>query len=272
MVGTGSTCSHSSITMVMKRKRVYAPSSNKKAKGLVKAPTKAGTVARVRAFRPKFMPLQSLNSMGRSIFGRSLRVTMPYFESGLTIPTNGVISGLATAYTFRVNSLYDPDYTGTGHQPLGYDQLAPMYKQNVVHACRIKVGVRNYSTDLLIAGIHISRNPTISPYNMKSLIESGPGCFTVLGVGSTSGSLAPDTTCRQELEYDVNISDFMANRAITADDNLRAAEGANPATIIYAHVIIAKSTAFTYNSDTALDYVLMEFDAEFIEPIPLATS
>jgi len=260
--------------MAGKRKRVYAPKYNKRqnTKALVKAPTKSGTVARVRAFKPKFMPLQAMNAMGRSLFGRSLRVTMPYFESGLTISTNGVLSGLATAYTFRCNSLYDPDYTGTGHQPLGYDQIAPMYKQNVVHACRIKVGVRNYSTDILVAGIHISRNPSISPYDGKSLIESGPGCFTILGAGSSSSSLQTDGTSRAELEYDVNISDFMANKAITADDNLRAVEGASPTTIIYAHVIIFKSNQATYNSNTALDYVLMEFDAEFIEPIPLASS
>lgn len=33
---------------------------------------------------------------------------------------------------FRLNSLFDPDYTGTGHQPMGYDQITPLYHQYCV--------------------------------------------------------------------------------------------------------------------------------------------
>jgi len=46
-------------------------------------------------------------------------------------------SGLGT-YIFSANSLYDPNTSGTGHQPLGFDQLAAIYNHYTVLKSRIK--------------------------------------------------------------------------------------------------------------------------------------
>ena len=42
-------------------------------------------------------------------------------------------------YTFRGNSLVDPDYTGTGHQPRGFDQWAAFYNDYKVLGSKIKI-------------------------------------------------------------------------------------------------------------------------------------
>lgn len=42
-------------------------------------------------------------------------------------PYKEVSIGGRTVQQFRINSIYDPDYTGTGTQPLGRDLLAGMY-------------------------------------------------------------------------------------------------------------------------------------------------
>lgn len=39
-------------------------------------------------------------------------------------------------YQFKINSIYDPDLTATGHQPLYRDQLYAIYKYAVVVGCR----------------------------------------------------------------------------------------------------------------------------------------
>lgn len=45
----------------------------------------------------------------------------------------------ATAYhLIRANDLYDPDATGIGHQPLGFDQLSALYNKFVVLGSLIK--------------------------------------------------------------------------------------------------------------------------------------
>lgn len=53
-----------------------------------------------------------------------LIVKLPYSENiVLSTGTNG--QGMT--YTWNLNSIYDPNRTGTGHQPLGYDQWATFY-------------------------------------------------------------------------------------------------------------------------------------------------
>jgi hypothetical protein len=33
---------------------------------------------------------------------------------------------------FRTTAVYDPDYTGTGHQPYGFDQHSRLYNHYIV--------------------------------------------------------------------------------------------------------------------------------------------
>lgn len=46
-------------------------------------------------------------------------------------------AGAPGIYQFRMNSLFDPDYTGTGHQPQWFDQLAAVYATYRVYAAKI---------------------------------------------------------------------------------------------------------------------------------------
>lgn len=40
---------------------------------------------------------------------------------------------------FRLNSVYDPDYTGVGGQPMGFDQLAGLYNKFTVYGCKARI-------------------------------------------------------------------------------------------------------------------------------------
>jgi hypothetical protein len=53
----------------------------------------------------------------------------------------GTTSGSLYYYQFRGNSVYDPDYTGTGTQPNGFDQWASFYNTYVVLGSSIKAEV-----------------------------------------------------------------------------------------------------------------------------------
>ncbi len=59
----------------------------------------------------------------KTLFPDSMTVNLKYCQQ-----VNFSLSGGTPALqVFRANSIFDPDYTGVGHQPLGADQLAGLY-------------------------------------------------------------------------------------------------------------------------------------------------
>jgi len=58
-----------------------------------------------------------------------------------------ISAGIALgSYDFRANSIFDPNLTGIGHQPLGHDQWAVFYDHYVVLGARIKVTLTQAAT------------------------------------------------------------------------------------------------------------------------------
>lgn len=53
--------------------------------------------------------------------------------------TTTVTSDALGQYIFNLNSLYDPDRTGAGHQPYGYDPLSNLYNRYRVISCGWRV-------------------------------------------------------------------------------------------------------------------------------------
>lgn len=68
-------------------------------------------------------------------FPNSMLVRMKYVQSVVLNP-DGIAPVL---YQFRCNSIYDPDYTGTGHQPRSSDEFAQIYKHYNVISSKITV-------------------------------------------------------------------------------------------------------------------------------------
>jgi len=64
-----------------------------------------------------------------------MRVRMEYAD-GLAL-SGGGIAGL-NVNVYRANSLFDPDFTGGGGQPLGRDQWAAFYRRYRVLACHVE--------------------------------------------------------------------------------------------------------------------------------------
>jgi len=61
--------------------------------------------------------------------------TLKYFET--VSLTNGLTS--VSSYNFACNSIYDPNLSGTGHQPYGHDTYSTIYNQYTVLNARIRV-------------------------------------------------------------------------------------------------------------------------------------
>lgn len=74
------------------------------------------------------------SNLGTLIADRT-KVAMKYHDD-ITVNVNGT-SG--SNYNFRCNSIFDPDASSVGHQPMGHDQIALFYERYVVIGSKITV-------------------------------------------------------------------------------------------------------------------------------------
>lgn len=108
-------------------------------------------------------------NVGRQVMPRRYFTKLAYDSGniGYTVST-----GLGN-HGFRINSLFDPDFSGVGHQPRGFDQLAGLYYNYIVHGCKITVYAQNLSAGQ--QGVMALTQKTVSstPTNIREVLESG---------------------------------------------------------------------------------------------------
>jgi len=81
---------------------------------------------------------------GKLIFGfpNAIMTTMRYCSSVALVAS----AGASAIHVFSANSIFDPDVTGVGHQPMYRDQYAALYENYVVLGSKINVEFVNHNT------------------------------------------------------------------------------------------------------------------------------
>lgn len=110
------------------------------------------------------------------------------YDAPYTLST-GTAGVLGSSQVFRLNSIYDPNFTGAGHQPYGHDQLALIYKQYKVHGVHIHIELLDPSEDGMCGVFQVvtpqnAAQPTISG-QVGQIVAESP--FTVLRNINDSG-------------------------------------------------------------------------------------
>lgn len=109
-------------------------------RGARKAP-KARRVSRPQVSRGLALGNQVVQTQrGTMPFADNYRVRLKYCDR-VQLTTTGSVN-TAVGYTFRLGSLYDPDYSGAGHQPYMYDQLTGIYNKYIVEKVEYRVRFR----------------------------------------------------------------------------------------------------------------------------------
>lgn len=223
--------------MLGKRKRVTAyAGGSKRSKSIVsKVP------------RPRFKLLQSHQSKVQT----SLKAVLTYAEPGIGLNPG---AGLAATYVFAANGLYDPNITGVGHQPTGFDQLMALYNEYVVVGSTIKVSFTNYdNANPQVVGIALLDFPTTSN-DIRNYIENGYCTWTTL---SQRGG-GKDTIT---LNHKADIRKF-SNQDIIAEDNFKGVVSANPTDTHYFHVF-AVAADNTTDSGIVICTIEINYDCIF---------
>lgn len=102
-----------------------------------------------------------------------------------TVALNGG-AGSAAVNVFRVNNIYDPDYSGTGHQPMYHDNYAALYSKYRV----------NYATITMVALDSHMNNTTIGNQTDGNTLSS------------TQYFAANERACRMFIIRDASPSDY----------------------------------------------------------------
>jgi len=116
--------------------------------------TPARRRVRRRISRPGRLPLRSLLP-----YPERFKTTLHYNED---FSLNGG-AGTFDWQLMRATSLYDPNYTGTGHQPLYFDNLSAVYAKYIVRCCYITITILEVNTSgyAVDQAVEYSKAPTI---------------------------------------------------------------------------------------------------------------
>jgi hypothetical protein len=166
-------------------------------------------------------------------FPRSMRCNHRYV--GL-ISVNPAI-GSVGVYQFSANGLYDPDITGTGHQPMGFDQLCTYYNHyEVVRSVIRATAVNSQEGAGFNFGIKIDDNAALATVSNESAFEfADTNWKTISGPYNT-----PDCT----VLHSFHAKKFFAQKGRgSLDRELWGDAASNPADQAYFTVILGGVTA-----------------------------
>jgi hypothetical protein len=203
----------------------------------------------------------------------------PVMYKKLQYSSNNTLSSYTTAgitgsaQIFNLNSLFDPDATGVGHQPYGFDQLCtnlgPYYKYKVLRA-RVHIEVTNPSDAVarLYAFVAVrndaSSGSSIANQAMNLLSERSMATSKYI---PTSGSQ------RAVFDLDIPIAGALNQTRLEFDsdvNNTTAGYGSNPTWLAQLAIAIGEASqdsATSVNVKTSI-----QFETMFFDRIPLASS
>jgi len=213
------------------------------------------------------------------MFPKTQLVELTYCDE-VEIPN--IVAGSAP-YKFRLNSIFDPDMTATGHQPRGHDQWNAIYNKYCVIGAVVKVEPLYSNTsdvDTTLFG-YVDDDSASDQYNVATLRELNmPGSthkYVELGQdprGVGNARRSPNLNFKVGMKKFFGISkkeQIIAPRAIGQGDSalhstLTAPFGFNPVSVCYLklHAEGRESSTQTIKARVTIKYMVVVHDPKEI--------
>jgi len=217
-----------------------------------------------KVYRKKaFSSSQRMVPYGNPLIPNKMRNILTYTQTGSLQSTSGVV----ISHAFRANSIFDPDQSGTGHQPYGHDELQGLYANYRVLGAKIRVKFYN-STAVsgnppCYCGVSLTQTNSIQSSLYTRLEESR---------GRYSGLLTPDLASVVNKYIPMSTKKMFAVKQVADNAELQAAFGANPTKQAYFNVWIQPADQGSTTVEDILFTVSIDYIVESFEPLRLLGS
>jgi len=168
------------------------------------------------------------------------------------------VSAGISVYTYRLNSLYDPDETGTGSQPYGFDELMAFFNRYRVEMVDVEIEVSNTGTDSAIVAVAPSIIATDPTAAVDIACMPLGQCALVPNIGDN----------KHTFRLHVNVRDFFGQKE-NIDQDFTGTAVTNPTRVLYMHVAGAQYSGAAKN----LNYIVrINYKTRFLNPKQLTLS
>lgn len=184
-------------------------------------------------------------------------ITKLKYSEALNINGSGPL-----AYRWSLNSLYDPNFSGIGHQPYGFDSLASLYGRYRVISCSYVISAAPVnSTYIRVAAL--PANQQVNALTLSEMCEN-PRCKFITQAPNaalkmlTGKVYLPSLVGRNKAQY-------------MADDRYQAQTNASPQEIALLNVF-GQDMADGANTVSVSFTITLEYTVEFFDAITLGQS
>ncbi len=190
---------------------------------------------------------------------------LPYYELGFSLTGT---AGVITQYAFSANGLYDPNVTGTGHQPLGFDTMMLYYEQYTVLRSRITIRMVGNGSQAAVVSLCLA--PDTTALALPDVMENGL-CTTHVVDGRGNGGYGTGTRIGR-LDLACDVAKYFGRRTakeLLDDPNLYGTVSSNPTEQVYFIVNMWGFGTFSDNTNVICEATI-EYIATFWEPRKVA--
>lgn len=190
-------------------------------------------------------------TFNRKLLGNSLATTLVYNDQ--YVLDAGAAPAVAV-HVLRASGLFDPDVTGAGHQPRGFDQIMLLYDHYVVVGSKITVKIPSDNSTHIVGIALRDDNPpdtTLINYqearNVKSVMMS------------------PDAGGTKVITYGYSAKKFLGRSHPLSDPQLKGTHTSDPLENGFFHIFTGHPTTGNNPPSIVLDVTIL-YRVVFIEP------
>lgn len=182
--------------------------------------------------------------------------------------TTGAAGVLGTEQLMLLNSLFDPNSTGTGHQPYGFDQIKTFYAKYQVTSCFVTILANTIgsSAEVCVA------TSIMLPNAFQSLTSLSVDRATELPNVSTKTLSSSGNNRAIRMEYQFNMAKLLgiSGAMYRDDDKYQALVSASPALSPSLGVAIGSYSGTA--AEAASIQIIMDFKCRFFERFTMSQS